>query len=76
MSKLTANWHYVWQHYLRAWARPKQLWCKRIDQAEPFPTTPRNVGSGRYFYEFLGATFSRLWTWNRQSCITPLAISS
>jgi hypothetical protein len=52
MSNLTANQHYVWQHYLRAWAAPKQIWCKRLGQAEPFATTPRNVASQRFFYEF------------------------
>lgn len=52
MSDLTANQHYVWQHYLRAWRAPKRIWCKRIDQPEPFPTTPRNVGAERFFYEF------------------------
>nr|WP_198148547.1 DUF4238 domain-containing protein [Sphingomonas sp. Y57] len=52
MSKLTANQHYVWQYHLRAWATPKKLWCKRHDQPEPFSTTPRNVASERYFYEF------------------------
>ena len=52
MSDLTANQHYVWQHYLRAWAAPKKIWCKRIDQSEPFATSPRNVGAERFFYEF------------------------
>jgi hypothetical protein len=49
MSDLTANQHYVCQHYLRAWRAPKKIWCKRIDQPEPFPTTPRNVGAERFF---------------------------
>lgn len=52
MSDLTANQHYVWQHYLRAWRAPKKIWCKRIDRPEPFDTTPRNVGAERFFYEF------------------------
>lgn len=52
MANLTANQHYVWQSYLRAWATPKKVWCKRSDQEEPFHTLPRNVGAGRYFYEF------------------------
>lgn len=52
MSTLTANQHYVWQYYLRAWGAPKKIWCMRLGQAEPFPTTPRNVASGRFFYEF------------------------
>lgn len=47
---LTKNQHYVWQHYLRAWEQPK-LWCLRSDGGQPFPTTPRNVGSERFFYE-------------------------
>lgn len=52
MSDLTANQHYVWQHYLRAWCAPKKIWCKRIDQSQPFDTSPRNVGAKRFFYEF------------------------
>jgi len=52
MSDLTANQHYVWQHYLRAWGAPRKIWCKRADQPEPFQTTPRNVGAQRFFYEF------------------------
>ncbi len=52
LSNLTTNQHYVWQHYLRAWATQKKLWCKRIDADEPFATTPRNIGAERFFYEF------------------------
>lgn len=52
MSKLTKNQHYVWQHYLRAWATPRKIWCKRMDTPEPFDTIPRNVGAARFFYEF------------------------
>jgi hypothetical protein len=52
MSDLTANQHYVWQHYLRAWRAPKKIWCKRIEKPEPFETAPRNVGAERFFYEF------------------------
>jgi hypothetical protein len=52
MSALTANQHYVWQHYLRAWGTPKKIWCMRLGDAEPFHTSPRNVGSERYFYQF------------------------
>ena len=56
MSNITANQHYVWQYYLRAWAAPQQIWCKRIDQPDPFRTTPRNVASSRFFYEFYELT--------------------
>lgn len=56
MSDLTTNQHYVWQHYLRAWCAPKKIWCKRIDQPEPFSTSPRNVGAERFFYEFYELT--------------------
>lgn len=52
MADLTVNQHYVWQHYLRAWRAPKKIWCKRIDQSQPFETTPRNISAERYFYQF------------------------
>lgn len=52
MSNLTANQHYVWQHYLRAWGAPTRIWCKRIGQSQPFDTSSRNVGAERFFYEF------------------------
>lgn len=60
MSDLTANQHYVWQHYLRAWCMPKKIWCKRTDRPEPFNTTPRNVGAERFFYEFHELTLDDL----------------
>lgn len=52
MSDITINQHYVWQHYLRAWTKRKKLWCKRVDNPEPFNTNPRNIGAQRFFYEF------------------------
>ena len=52
MSDITINQHYVWQHYLRAWTNSKKLWCKRVDNPEPFNTSPRNIGAQRFFYEF------------------------
>lgn len=52
MSDLTTNQHYVWQHYLRAWQTQNKIWCKRIDQTQPFETSPRNVAAERFFYEF------------------------
>lgn len=51
MAEMTANQHYVWQYYLRSWGIPEQIWCKRMDVTEPFPTATRNVGSQRFFYE-------------------------
>lgn len=52
MSNLPANQHYVWRHYLSAWATPTKVWCMRRGQTEPFLTSPRNVASERFFYEF------------------------
>jgi hypothetical protein len=50
VSNTTKNQHYVWQHYLRAWAVNGQIYCLRQRDKKVFPTNPKNVGSERYFY--------------------------
>ena len=40
--------HYVWEHYLDAWATDGQIWCRRADKY--FPTSTENVGQRRDFY--------------------------
>ena len=52
MGNVTINQHYVWRHYLEAWATPKKIWCKRTDKGEPFDVIPKKVGVERFFYEF------------------------
>jgi len=40
--------HYVWEHYLRAWATDDQIWCRRAGKY--FETNTENVGQRRDFY--------------------------
>ena len=50
MSTKKKKHHYVWQHYLTAWARDgEQVWCLRKG-GEPFRSHTLNIGQQRYFY--------------------------
>jgi hypothetical protein len=46
---VTRSQHYVWRHYLRAWAPQERIWCMR-DQA-PFFVGLMNIAQESYFYE-------------------------
>lgn len=45
------NQHYVWQHYLNAWAAEGTFCCYRQKDKRLFPTQPKVVASETYFYE-------------------------
>ena len=45
------NQHYVWQHYLNAWAAGGTFCCYRQKDKKLFPTQPKVVASETYFYE-------------------------
>jgi hypothetical protein len=45
------NQHYVWQHYLRAWAPSGKFWCYRQKDRKFFNSTPGKVARERYFYK-------------------------
>jgi hypothetical protein len=47
-KKKTRKQHYVWEHYLRAWAIDGQVWCQR--KGAIFHTSTENVGQSRDFY--------------------------
>lgn len=47
----TKNQHYVWRHYLDAWAQAGSFWCYRQQTRKLFPTKPKAVGNETYFYE-------------------------
>lgn len=49
-EKARVNQHYVWKHYLEAWAVDDKVSCYRQVEKKPFTTNPRNIGSSRYFY--------------------------
>jgi hypothetical protein len=40
--------HYVWEHYLGAWATKGQVWCRRDGRV--FKSSTENVGQQRDFY--------------------------
>lgn len=44
------NQHYVWKHYLEAWAVKKLLACYRQRDRKLIATNPKNVASETYFY--------------------------
>ena len=50
VESLPKNQHYVWQHYLRAWAHDGQVWCVRAPKRQAFRTNTSNIGSETYFY--------------------------
>jgi len=45
------NQHYVWQHYLNAWAADGTFCCYRQKSKKLFSTQPKVVASETYFYE-------------------------
>jgi len=45
------NQHYVWQHYLNAWATDGTFCCYRQKDSKLFPTQPKAIASQTYFYE-------------------------
>ena len=45
------NQHYVWAHYLNAWAESGSFCCYRQTDGKMLSTKPRAVASGTYFYE-------------------------
>ena len=45
------NQHYVWQHYLNAWAAEGTFCCYRQKDKKLFVTQPKVVASETYFYE-------------------------
>jgi hypothetical protein len=44
------NQHYVWKHYLEAWAVDERLSCYRQRDRKLIVTNPKNVASETYFY--------------------------
>lgn len=48
MEKKKRKQHYVWEHYLRAWATDGQVWCLHGDRS--FSTNTDNVANERDFY--------------------------
>jgi len=47
----TKNQHYVWRHYLSAWAESRTFCCYRQRDRNLFLTQPKAVASETYFYE-------------------------
>lgn len=45
------NQHYVWQHYLNAWAAEQTFCCYRQKDRMLIQTQPKSVASQTYFYE-------------------------
>lgn len=45
------NQHYVWKHYLNAWARDSAFCCYRQRDKKLFLTQPKAIASETYFYE-------------------------
>jgi Protein of unknown function (DUF4238) len=50
-ASYTKNQHYVWCHYLEAWATTGTFCCYRQKAQKLFPTRPRVVANETYFYE-------------------------
>ncbi|WP_323810756.1 DUF4238 domain-containing protein [Sphingobium baderi] len=49
-DKVAKNQHYVWKHYLLAWAVGDQVTCRRQRDRSTITTNPKNIASSRYFY--------------------------
>jgi hypothetical protein len=49
-ANVAKNQHYVWKHYLQAWAVDEQLTFYRQRDRDTITTNPKNVASSRYFY--------------------------
>ncbi|HEV8407924.1 MAG TPA: DUF4238 domain-containing protein, partial [Sphingomicrobium sp.] len=47
---VTKNQHYVWRHYLSAWAVKEKVWCVRSPSQVAFSANLTKVGSETYFY--------------------------
>ena len=45
------NQHYVWRHYLSAWAPGGTFWCYRHKDKKLFRTQPKSVANENYFYQ-------------------------
>jgi len=45
------NQHYVWRHYLNAWAADGTFCCYRHKDKKLFPTRAKSVANENYFYE-------------------------
>jgi hypothetical protein len=45
------NQHYVWQHYLSAWAAEGTFCCYRQNDRKLFLTRPKAIASQSYFYQ-------------------------
>src|SRR6266496_3138829 len=45
------NQHYVWQHYLEAWATEGTFCCYRQKDRQVLQTQPKSVASQTYFYQ-------------------------
>lgn len=52
MSTVQKNQHYVWKHYLNAWAVENKVWCVRAPSATAFLTNPSKIASETFFYRF------------------------
>ncbi len=50
------NKHYVWQHYLNAWAAEGSFCCYRQKDKHLFQTLPKSVASETYFYQTMKLT--------------------
>lgn len=46
----TKNQHYVWRHYLQAWASDR-FYCYRQSEEKLFLTKPKEIAREKYFYE-------------------------
>ena len=57
-ENVAKNQHYVWKHYLLAWAVGDRVTCRRQRDRSTITTNPKNIASSRYFYEL--AEFSDL----------------
>lgn len=51
MEQNTKRQHYVWRHYLDAWAADGTFCCYRQKDNKLFPTLPKEIASETYFYE-------------------------
>ena len=51
MEQYTKRQHYVWRHYLDAWATNGTFCCYRQKDKKLFSPQPKDVASESYFYE-------------------------
>jgi hypothetical protein len=50
VSTTRKNQHYVWQYYLKAWAKNEKLYCFRQRDKKLISTNTKNIASETYFY--------------------------